>query len=166
MKVSILKLTGAAGAAMALFAFGAPPAMAEMAVSELVLTSGVADREPVDKVTAFKAEDGKAFVFARIKNTDEPTNVNFVWYLDNVERARVAMKVGKSGRWRTWSSSNIGVGNWRVDVVDQSGNVLAQKTFTVGNVAATASPAASPAAAPSVAENPESQPGMSGGTSQ
>ncbi len=163
MKVSILKSTGAA---MALLAFAAAPAMAEMAVSELVLTSGVADREPVDKVASFKAEDNKAFIFARIKNTDVPTKVNFVWYMDNVERARVAMTVGTSGRWRTWSSSNIGTGNWRVDLVDQSGNVLAQKTFTVGNVATAASPAASPAAAPSVAEKPESQPAMSGGTSQ
>ena len=169
MKSSIRKTSGvsiAAGAATALLAFAAQPAMAEMAVSEIVLTSGVADREPVDAVTAFNAEDSKAYVFARVKNTDAPAKVKFVWYLDNVERARVAMKVGTSGRWRTWSSSNIGPGNWRVDMLDESGTLLAQKSFTVGNIAAAASPAASPADSPSIAENPVSQPDTSGATSQ
>lgn len=169
MTVSNRKISGvslAAGAAMALFAFTAQPAMADMEVSELVLTSGVADREPVDTVASFKPDDSKAYVFARIKNSDAPTKVNFVWYLDNVERARVAMKVGTSGRWRTWSSSNIGVGNWRVDLVDEAGTVLAQKSFTVGNVAAAESPAASPATAPSIAENPAAQPTTSGPASQ
>lgn len=169
MKLSIRKTSGvsvAAGAAMALFAFAVQPAMAEMAVSEIVLTNGVADREPVDTVTAFNADDNKAYIFARVKNTDAPAKVNFIWYLDNVERARVAMKIGTSGRWRTWSSSNIGPGNWRVDMVDESGTVLAQKNFTVGNVATAESPAASPAMSPSIAEVPASQPDASGATSQ
>jgi hypothetical protein len=159
------KFSMVAGAALAVTAFAAPPALAEMAVSEVVLTSGVTDREPVDNVAAFKIEDGKAFVFARLKNTDAPTKVNFIWYLDDVERARVAMKIGTSERWRTWSSSNIGPGNWRVDLVDESGTVLAQQSFTVGNMtakaddapaasSADASPAASPAEAPSIAEKP------------
>lgn len=173
MTVSISKTSGisiAAGAAMAFLTFAAQPVMAEMAVSEIVLTSGITDREPVDKVTAFKADDTKAFVFARIKNSDAPAKVNFVWYLDNVERARVAMKIGTSERWRTWSSSNIGPGNWRVDMVDEAGTVLAKQTFSVGNVAAAdatpaASPAAAPSAAPSIAETPSKE-GMSGETSK
>lgn len=151
MTVSKSKTSGiavAAGAAIALLTFAAQPAMAEMAVNEIVLTSGVTDREPVDKVTTFKAEDSRAYVFARVKNTDAPAKVDFVWYLDNVERARVGMKIGTSERWRTWSSSNIGPGNWRVDMVDEAGTVLAKKTFTVGNVAA------SPSTAPAMAEKP------------
>lgn len=159
------RLSVAAGAAAAFFTVATPPAMAEIAVSEIVLTSGVADREPVDTVTSFAAADGKAFIFARIKNTEAPARLTFVWYLDDVERARVPMKIGTSSRWRTWSSSNIGPGNWRVDLVDETGAVLAQKSFTVGMYAEGGSPAASPATSPSIAETPPKE-SMGGATSQ
>ena len=155
----------AAGAVAAFFTIATPPAMAEMSVSEIVLTSGVTDREPIDTVSTFSAADGKAFVFARIKNSEAPAKLTFVWYLDDVERARVPMNIGTSSRWRTWSSSNIGPGKWRVDLVDESGAVLAQKSFSVGMYAEGGSPAASPAMSPSIAETPPKE-SSSGATSQ
>jgi hypothetical protein len=122
-----------AGMAVAVFGMTASPASAEMAVSELVLTTGVVDREPADAKDAIDAMngEGKAYIFARVKNTGETANLSFVWHYSGDERARKTVNIGTSSGWRTWSTSAVGPGTWRVDLVDDAGTVLAQKTFNV-----------------------------------
>ncbi|MDH3701329.1 MAG: DUF2914 domain-containing protein [Alphaproteobacteria bacterium] len=122
-----------AGMAIAVFGMTATPASAEMAVSELVLTTGVVDREPADAKETIAAMngEGKAYIFARIKNTGETANLSFIWHYAGDERARKTVNIGTSSGWRTWSNSAVGPGTWRVDLVDDAGTVLAQKTFNV-----------------------------------
>ncbi len=122
-----------AGMAVAVLGMTALPASAEMAVSELVLTTGVVDREPTDTKEAIGVMhgEGKAYIFARVQNTGETANLSFVWHYAGEERARKTVNIGTSSGWRTWSNSAVGPGTWRVDLVDDAGTVLAQKTFNV-----------------------------------
>ena len=122
-----------AGMAVAVFGMTASPASAEMAVSEIVLTTGVVAREPTDAKDTIDAMngEGKAYIFARVKNTGDTANLSFVWHYGGDERARKTVNIGTSSSWRTWSRSAVGPGSWRVDLVDDAGTVLAQKTFNV-----------------------------------
>lgn len=144
------------GAALAATSLAAQPALADghVTVRDFILTNGIVNREPVGSLESFDVANGKAIVFARIKNDGPTTDMHFVWYLNDIERARKSLNVGTSSGWRTWSSSAVRPGNWRVDLIDGNGNVLAQKAFAVGMQAAVSqsemSPATSASPEPSV----------------
>jgi hypothetical protein len=46
---------------------------------------------------------------------------------------KVTQQVKKSSRWRTWANKSLGgmKGDWKVDVLDESGAVLKSATFNV-----------------------------------
>lgn len=104
-------------------------------VSRAVLTREVVDREPVN---VFKADvrlneftETMAF-FSELKNMQGQT-VKHVWRYENKVLAIIELGV-TSPRYRTYSNKTIlpeQVGNWRVDVVDEQGHLLAQKEFRI-----------------------------------
>ncbi|HEA17446.1 MAG TPA: DUF2914 domain-containing protein [Pseudoalteromonas prydzensis] len=104
-------------------------------VSRAVLTREVVDREPVN---VFKADvrfneftDTMAF-FSELKNL-QGQKVKHVWRYEDKVLASIELDV-TSPRYRTFSNKTIlpeQVGNWRVDVVDEQGRLLAQKEFRI-----------------------------------
>lgn len=44
--------------------------------------------------------------------------------------AEVELQIGGSP-WRVWSAKNVRPGNWKVEVTDENGAVLAAAVFTV-----------------------------------
>ncbi len=107
------------------------PQPGSVAVRDLVMARGIVDREPADPTATFSPGDGRAFAHARIYNPGEPTAVSFVWLYDDALYATVDMKVGTSVRWRTWSSAEVWLGEWRVQIVSADGKILAENAFTV-----------------------------------
>jgi hypothetical protein len=103
----------------------------DIAVHDLVLARDVIDREPAELTATFSPRDGRAFAHAKIYNPGAPTEVSFVWLYDDALYATVDMKVGTSVRWRTWSSAEVWLGKWRVQIVSADGQVLAENDFTV-----------------------------------
>jgi type II secretory pathway predicted ATPase ExeA len=103
----------------------------DIAVRDLVMARDVVEREPAEPTTAFSPRDGRAFAHAKIYNPSTPTEVSFVWLYDDALYARVPMEVGTSVRWRTWSSAEVWLGKWRVQIVSADGQVLAETAFTV-----------------------------------
>lgn len=99
---------------------------------EIVVTTGVEDREPVDATAAFPLEVGRVYAWMRVTGaTDQAIQV--VWGHD-LDVFTVPLEIGGSP-WRTWSSKNIPpewAGEWIVEVQDAEGNVLASSAFTVG----------------------------------
>ncbi len=114
---------------------GAPLALAlaaaDLDLHDLVMAREVVDREPVDVTTSFSSEDGRAFVHASIKNSGPPTQVSFLWLRGNALYTAVEMNVGTSMRWRTWSSAEVWLGEWRVQVVTANGKLLGEQSFSV-----------------------------------
>lgn len=131
-------------AGFAAFTLAAQPAMAEgpMAVRDFVLSHAVDQREPVDETAFFHVNDGRAFAFARIRNTGAPATVRFVWYYGEKSYAEVPMNVGTSPGWRTWSTVKLRPGNWRVELVGAGGELLSQRAFHVGHEPAGSAPIA------------------------
>lgn len=106
-------------------------AAADLDLHDLVVAREVVDREPVDVTTRFSPEDGRAFVHASIRNSGPPTQVSFLWLRGNALYTAVEMNVGTSMRWRTWSSAEVWLGEWRVQVVTADGKLLGEQAFSV-----------------------------------
>lgn len=115
---------------------GTPASMAKLnerniAVRDFVMARDVVDREPVGVTTTFSPQDGRAFAYAKVDNPGAPTHVSFMWLYDDALYATIDMEVGTSVRWRTWSSAELSLGAWRVQIVSADGEVLAENAFTV-----------------------------------
>lgn len=120
-------------AALSLGLLAAQPAHAgSVVIRDFVLTHGINDREPMGTTEQFDTDDALGFAFARLNNDGTPTNVSFIWELDNQVHASIDMSVGTSPGWRTWSSVTLRPGTWRVKLMDESGLMLAEKSFTIG----------------------------------
>jgi len=110
-----------------------PVSSQAMEVMDGVVTTGIQDRQPVDKVETAPASVGKLFCFTRIAGAPEGARVFHVWYQGDREMARVELLV-RSSNWRTWSSKTLlpdWTGDWRVVVVDDQGQVLLTLPFNL-----------------------------------
>lgn len=102
-------------------------------VTRLLIAGAVEDREPVGVVNAFAASTEKVYCFLEANDVSADTTVSFVWYHNDQETAAVSLQLGKSKRWRTYSSKKLGgrTGEWKVELQDAAGNVIDTTTFTV-----------------------------------
>ena len=111
-------------------------AAGDVAVSRSTLCTAVSDHEPVgapDKEPyEFKAEVGKVFFFNEVQAKNPPATITQKWYLDDKPVGEVKLDV-KYPRTRTWSTKTVGVGNWKVETVDDSGKTLATASFKVAS---------------------------------
>lgn len=102
-------------------------------------TSNVENREPVDEVSEFQAGDETLYFFTEIKNGAGQT-ITHRWTRDGEVVAEVPLEVG-SDSWRTWSSKELmpdWEGDWTVEVVDASGNTIAEESITIDAASAEA----------------------------
>jgi len=102
-------------------------------ISRMEIASSVENRQPVGIVATFPATTEKVFCYLEFKDVPQDTNITYVWTLGPNEMGKVTQQVKKSWRWRTWASKTLGgmKGDWKVDVVDDSGAVLKSATFKV-----------------------------------
>jgi hypothetical protein len=111
----------------------AEPEAATFSVGRLVIAEYIEGMEPVGVTDLLSDDAGKAFCFLEATGITDDTDANFVWYRDDVEVARVPLRLRMGERWRTFSSKNVeGLpGNWKVAIEDASGNVLETVAFSV-----------------------------------
>ncbi len=116
-----------------------PPAPGEEAVapapsgkvSRSAFTSEIADREPVDQITALDNDVTRIFFFSELVGLEGQTVVHR-WEHNGEVLAEVPFHVS-GPRWRVYSSKNLDptwLGEWAVRVVDSSGNELSFDRFT------------------------------------
>jgi hypothetical protein len=104
-----------------------------LTVEEMVLCTGVEDRQPVGVDTAFVNTLERVYCFTKIVSDLDSTSISHVWFYNDQEVARVDLAV-KAKTWRTWSSKRlmeIWTGKWRVDIVSKEGTVVGSKEFLV-----------------------------------
>ena len=101
----------------------------DIKVIEFVLANKVEGREPKEVVENFNRENGKGFAFAQL-SADKHAQVAFVWFKDGKEYSRFTTNVHASKKWRTYSSTKLRPGNWKVQLMSGD-QVLAERTFTV-----------------------------------
>ncbi len=121
-------------AAVALFALvGVAPVSAQDVAVDIAVAKNVIDRMPVDESDSFPVDVGEVWCWTRVSGAEGIT-IKHVWLRDGVEMAEVPLEISGNS-WRTYSSKTIPPywsGDWRVEVRDEIGNVLASQDFTVG----------------------------------
>jgi hypothetical protein len=113
-----------------LMSFAVRPSLAIDAV-DAVITTAVFGREPVDMVEVFPRQNGQLYCFTRITGAEEPVKVYHDWYRGEQLMSRVELPVNSSS-WRTWSAKQLledWPGEWHVEVLDESGNLLKRVDF-------------------------------------
>ena len=99
-------------------------------VEKFALGTGVESRELVGEATEFDVSVGRIYCWTRIISQNVPATVKHVWYADKEQVAEVPLNINYPST-RTWSSKAISAGKWRVEVVSETGEILASTDFTV-----------------------------------
>jgi hypothetical protein len=105
----------------------------KITVDRIAICTAVVDREPQGETTEFDAAIETLCCFTTLNGP--AGKVTHVWYHGDQERARIELTKGKAGRWRTHSTKKMAPewqGQWRVDVLDENGNVLKSAAFMYG----------------------------------
>lgn len=119
-------------AAVVVIVAAAPGAGLAAQVADAVMCRDVQEREPVDAGEVFSADVGKVWCWSKIKNGKGAT-IRHIYYYKGEKKATVELTIG-SPLWRTYSSKRIlssWTGPWRVDIVDEDGQVLKSLEFTI-----------------------------------
>ncbi|WP_462152370.1 DUF2914 domain-containing protein [Pseudoalteromonas xiamenensis] len=104
-------------------------------VSRAVLTTGVIDREPVDVLKTDVSNSqfsDKLYFFTEVKAL-QGTTIHHVWYFQDVIMADIPLSIS-AARFRTYSLKHVlpeQLGDWRIDVVKETGELIAQKQFRI-----------------------------------
>jgi DUF2914 family protein len=115
---------------------GAFSAFAEsegITITELVVTSKIVKGKPVDSIKSLSSNSDKnLYCFSRLvapEGTDG--SIKHLWYKGDEKVAEYTLPV-KGQKWRTYSKKRIlkgWSGEWRVEVVDESGKLLKTVKF-------------------------------------
>ncbi len=101
-------------------------------IRRAVICSGVSNHEPTDSLSAVPSSVGKVFFFTEITGLEGKT-ITHRWMKDGAKVADVRISVA-SNRYRCHSSRSVAgkSGNWTVQVLNEDGDTLVERTFTVG----------------------------------
>ncbi len=108
-------------------------AQAQLAVDESAIALDVIDRMPVGSDSTFTAGVERLFCWTRVSGVEAAATLHHVWIWNDQEMADVVLNVGGSP-WRTFSNKAImsdWTGDWRVEIRDDTGNVIETIRFTV-----------------------------------
>ncbi len=104
-------------------------------VARALLTLTVKGREPkdsIDSVTLNNKEVETIYFYLHLINLQGKA-ITIIWYHNDKQDSKLTMQV-HSKNWRTYASKLLNkerLGSWRVELQDESGNILAVKKFTV-----------------------------------
>lgn len=138
MKKYILMSALVTAAACALYAQAEPAAEkteSPVKVEKIVTAAAVDKKEPVDETVAFALGTPRVYTWTKITAEGTPVNIKHVYYAGDKKVSEVELSVNSSP-YRVWSSKAVWPGNWKVEVTDENGAVLASHDFSVSGEAA------------------------------
>lgn len=99
------------------------------------LTHAIKHREPVDSIESITLNNGESkyvYFYLHLTNLQDKA-IHIVWYHNDKVDSKLILQV-HSNNWRTYASKYMNqrrLGAWHVELMDDSGNILAVKNFTV-----------------------------------
>ncbi|QOJ23183.1 MAG: DUF2914 domain-containing protein [Gammaproteobacteria bacterium] len=99
------------------------------------LSHAIEAREPVDSIDTVQLQPGESkpvYFYLHLKNL-QGKNIHIDWYHNDKLDSKLNLHV-RSNNWRTHASKQLDqrrLGAWRVELIDESGNRLATRNFTV-----------------------------------
>jgi hypothetical protein len=102
-------------------------------LSRFVFTRDVKNNEPADSDTIFFLVEDSMYCFTEFRNIKRTTQIIHKWFCQGRQIGLVKLVLQRSRRWRTWSRKLFKncTGEWKVQVCDLQGKVLAEKKFLV-----------------------------------
>lgn len=105
----------------------------DIQITEAVITSKLVKGKPIDSIKRLSSgTDKNLYCFTRTVAPDGfEGNIKHIWYKGDEKTAEYTLPV-KGVKWRTYSKKAIQrgwAGDWRVDVVDESGKLLKTVKF-------------------------------------
>ena len=102
-------------------------------VNEILLGTGLENREVTGVDTTFSADVGKIYCWTKITGATSETQIAHHWFFEDKEVVKIDITV-KYPSYRCWSIKTIYPemkGNWKVEVKDSEGKLLSSISFTV-----------------------------------
>ncbi len=102
-------------------------------VDQILVGTGIENREAVGVDTVFTSAVGKVYCWVLVTGAETESQITFVWYHQDQQAAEVIVPV-RSVRWRCWTSKTIMpelAGAWKVEIKDEAGKVLESASFQV-----------------------------------
>lgn len=102
-------------------------------IARMEIAGSIENREPAGIASTFSATQEKVWCFVEFQNVDKETTVNYVWSLDGKEVDKVPQTIKAFSKYRTWANKTIAgrKGDWKVDIMDESGMVLKSAAFKI-----------------------------------
>jgi hypothetical protein len=102
-------------------------------ITELVITSKIVRGKPIDSIKSLSSKtDKNLYCFTRLTAPEgSQGSIRHLWYRGEDKVAEYTLPI-KGAKWRTYSKKRISrglTGEWRVDVVDDSGKALKTVKF-------------------------------------
>jgi len=100
-------------------------------IEKFACGTGIEDRELIGESDSFPDSTSRIYCWSLITGCPDSTSVDHVWFYSDKEIVRVTLDI-KFPRVRTWSYKSMipeWSGDWRVELQDNDGNVLAATEF-------------------------------------
>ncbi|MBU1899076.1 DUF2914 domain-containing protein [Myxococcota bacterium] len=118
---------------LTLLALLASPPASALKLIEAQTCGAVIHKRPQDLRDRFQIGQGKVWVFIRLESPDGPSRLRVVWRHLGKNRGEIALKVGQSSHWRTWTRRGLRAGDegaWRIELFEGEA-LLGQLEFHV-----------------------------------
>ena len=104
-----------------------------LAISRLVVGTGVENREPVGAAEKFPLSAEKVYCFLEATNIAKDTEITLVWFNGEKEVWKISLALKQGPKWRTWAIKNPrGLkGDWKIEAKDADGKVMKDVKFKV-----------------------------------
>ncbi|MFZ3089409.1 MAG: DUF2914 domain-containing protein [Nitrospirota bacterium] len=104
-----------------------------LTIARMEIAGGVENREPVGAASSFPATQEKVWCFVEFQNVTKETTINYVWTFGENEVDKVPQTIKVFSKYRTWANKTIAgrKGDWKVDILDESGAVLKSASFKI-----------------------------------
>jgi hypothetical protein len=98
-------------------------------LDSIQFASGIQDRAPVGVSKVFGPSERKVFCWTKLSINRAPVNLKHIWYNGDQKVFELPLRL-KYASGRLWSYKTITPGDWKVDVVNESGDVIGSGSFT------------------------------------
>ena len=112
---------------------------ARIKVEKMVTAAAVENKEPVNETSVFDAATGRVYAWTRVTASEAPVKIKHIYYVNDKKLTEVELNINARA-YRAWSSKSVWPGNWKVEAVDEAGEVLAAVIFTVSGAAQALAP--------------------------
>ena len=105
----------------------------QLRLTEAVMCEEIYSDVPRNPTTVFSASKEKAVSFTVFDPVPQKAIIYHTWYHRDVPSAKIRLKLNPP-RWSTYSSIQLrrtDIGPWRVEIIDDKGNVFGVLRFSV-----------------------------------